>query len=206
MKLKIRQNVFETNSSSMHSLVVKNTEDEYETHEEIASEIFLDEGTWSIWDEDDLTFGRAPFKCLATFRLKTCYVIACLCGYCMQYDSKVHLKNAEEKFGEIMKIVHEVYPECKNIELPIVTMRNKRKPYDVTFYGYVDEDILTPFLKEEGISLKEFLTNKKYFVIVDGDEYCIWNNIKKTGVINKNMIAREYEHGYDGEGVTRYEN
>lgn len=29
MKLQIRQNVFETNSSSMHSLVVKITIDEY---------------------------------------------------------------------------------------------------------------------------------------------------------------------------------
>lgn len=206
MKLQIRQNVFETNSSSMHSLVVKNTEDEYETHEEIASDIFIDEGTWNIWDDDDLTFGRAPFHCLATFRWKTYYAIACLCGYCMQYDSKVHLKNAEENFNNILKIVHDVYPECTNIELPIVTMRDKCKPYEATFYGYVDEDILTPFLKEEGISLKEFLTNKKYFVIVDGDEYCIWRSIKRTGVINKNMIAREYEHGYDGEGVTKYEN
>lgn len=41
---------------------------------------------------------------------------------------------------------------------------------------------------------------------VDEEEYCIWNNIKKTGVINKNMIAREYKHGYDWEGVTKYEN
>ena len=61
MKLQIRQNVFETNSSSMHSLVVKNTEDEYETHGEIASQILINEGTWSIWDEDALTFGRTPF-------------------------------------------------------------------------------------------------------------------------------------------------
>lgn len=131
---------------------------------------------------------------------------------CMEFEVRrctsldVHLKNAEENFNNILKIVQDVYPECTNIELPIVTMHNKHKPHDVTFYGYVDEDILTPFLKEEGISLKEFLTNKKYFVIVDGDEYCIWRSIKKTGVINKNMIAREYKHGYDGEGVTKYEN
>ncbi len=206
MRLQIRQNVFETNSSSMHSLVVKNTEDEYETHEEIASDIFIDEGTWSIWDEDALTFGRAPFKCLATFKSKTCYAIACLCGYCRFYRKKAYIKNAKKELANILKIVQDVCPECINIELPTVTMYDKRKPYESTFYGYVDEDILTPFLKEEGITLKEFLTNKKYFVIVDGDEYCIWCSIKETGVINKNMIAREYKHSYDDEGVTKYEN
>lgn len=58
--------------------------------------------------------------------------------------------------------------------------------------GYVDEDILTGFLREENITIEEFLKNKRYIVIVDGDEYCIYKDMKEHGLINTNNIVREY--------------
>ena len=63
-----------------------------------------------------------------------------------------------------------------------------KKPY----IGYVDEDILSGFLERENISIEEFLLNKRYVVIQDGDEYCYWQEIKDTGLINMNMIDHEY--------------
>ena len=56
----------------------------------------------------------------------------------------------------------------------------------------VDEDILSGFLEHEGISLEEYLINKKYVVIQDGDEYCYWDNMKQTGLVNMDMIDHEY--------------
>ena len=180
MKRQIRRNVFETNSSSMHSLVVKKTS-EYYDDAELRYGIWLDNGVWDIWDNDYLRFGRYPFKCLGTFESKVRYAIASLCSY---------KDNAEEIFRDITQIVREMIPECTNIKLPRSRYSNSKK--EVVDYGSVDEDILTGFLEDEGITLKEFLINKKYVVIVDGDEYCTWNKIKKCGLINNNEICHEY--------------
>lgn len=56
----------------------------------------------------------------------------------------------------------------------------------------VDENILGGFLERENISLEEYLTNKKYVVIQDGDETCYWNAMKKTGLVNMDIIDYEY--------------
>ena len=93
-----------------------------------------------------------------------------------------------EKFKEIENVVKGIVPECVGIELP---ERWNGTDY-VKSYGGVDEDILSPFLDKEKISLREFLTNKKYVVIVDGDEYCVWKSIKNTGLIDINKIEKEY--------------
>lgn len=177
--IQIRNGVFETNSSSMHSLVIKK-ESSYYTNEEINEDLWLDkDGTWNIWNENKISFGRAPFKCLATFESKVRYAIASLCGY--KSDRK-------ERFKEIENLVTEIVWECNGIKLPERTWSENGE----LSYGYVDEDILTPFLNDEGISLREFLTNKKYVVIVDGDEYCIWKSIKDAGLINTDEIVKEY--------------
>lgn len=63
-----------------------------------------------------------------------------------------------------------------------------KEPYT----GYVGENILSSFLERENISLEEYLTNKKYVVIQDGDETCYWNAMKKTGLVNMDIIDHEY--------------
>lgn len=174
----IRNGVFETNSSSMHSLVIKKNGGHY-NNEEIMEYLWLDnDGTWDIWNQEYIEFGRYPFKCLATFESKVRYAIASLCGYRI---------DAEERFKEIENIVIESVLECNGIKLPQMPWSDSGQ----LSYGYVDEDILTPFLKNENVSLKEFLTNKKYIVIVDGDEYCIWNSMKDAGIINLDEIEKE---------------
>lgn len=173
---KVRRSVFETNSSSMHSLVVINN-NEYYSEEELKNDICLSkEGIWSIWSEDDISFGRSPFDCLSTFESKVRYAIA-VAGW----------HDTDFKFEDIENIVKEVIPICKGIELP----EEDYEPGTI-FYGYTDEDILSPFLKKENISLKEFLLNKRYIVIVDGDEYCIWEHIKNAGIIDRNMVMSEF--------------
>ena len=65
---------------------------------------------------------------------------------------------------------------------------------NTTYYGYVEEDILSDFLAKENITLKEFLSNKKYIVIVDGDEHCIYKSMKRCGMINTDNIEKEYSN------------
>ena len=56
--------------------------------------------------------------------------------------------------------------------------------------------MLSGFLEEENISLEEYLTNKKYVVIQDGDEYGYWGDIKNAGLINLYAIDHEYPREY----------
>ena len=170
MKIKVRKGVFETNSSSMHSLVVMK-EQGYYTEEELREDLCIHgSGEWDLSWDDDLYFGRSPFRALSTFESKTRYAIASTC-------------NDEEDFDEIKKIFMKYIPECKEIRLP---------DDNYCRYGSVDENILSSFLEENQISLEEFLTNKKYVVIVDGDEYCIWDSFKKSGLVDLNQIEKEY--------------
>ena len=183
MKRQIRSSVFETNSSSMHSLVVKK-EDGYYADNELRRHLWLDkDGMWEIWNDEDITFGRYPFNCLYTFESKTRYAIASLCNY---------RKDNIEQFKIIEDIVKEVIPECAGIKLPRTSWSWDEDDDGKISYGSVEENVLSPFLRAENISLKEFLTNKKYVVIVDGDEYCIWDGLKNSGLVNANEIEKEY--------------
>ena len=74
--------------------------------------------------------------------------------------------------------------------------------YDAPAIGMIDHQsagLLTNFLKDKGISLKEFLTNKKYTIIVDGDEYDTYRRMKNSGFINLDFIVEEYDKS--GEDV-----
>lgn len=233
MKRQIRRNVFETNSSSMHSLTVMKRNDKY-TPEEILDTLYLckdietgeDSCVWEPW-EHDMQFGRSPFRALGTFTDKWLYACASL----------VHEYN-DDVYKELVTLAMKYIPNLKKIKLPMTSeniadkddkahkdndyyqnhgkTENELREYltqkeedwgieieywktskgwwcfDKPYTGYVDEDILSGFLEKEGITLEEYLTNKKYVVIQDGDEYCEYENFKKTGLINTSIIDHEY--------------
>ena len=67
--------------------------------------------------------------------------------------------------------------------------------YEVPRIGCIDHQssgLLKNFLKDKDISLKEFITNKKYVVVIDGDETLDWIRYKKSGLINMDFIVEEY--------------
>lgn len=67
--------------------------------------------------------------------------------------------------------------------------------YEVPNIGIIDHQssgTLTNFLKEKNISLKEFLTNKKYIIVIDGDEYCELENMINNNILNKDYIEEIY--------------
>lgn len=163
----IRANVFETNSSSTHSLVLfKNRADKY-TYEEMYEELkyHIHDGIYMPWEE--LYFGRYPFKVLTSFRDKLHYAYA-------------NTHGIEDKVNEVTEVLSELVPDIWGF-----------KPSD-SFMG-VDETMLPYWLKELRIDLAEFLTNKKYVVVCDGDEYCIWEDLKEKGIINTEAIEKELD-------------
>ena len=231
--IQIRKNVFETNSSSMHSLTVMKKDEKY-TSEEILDGLYLydDRETgekdcvWEIWDSS-LEFGRSPFRALGTFTDKWLYACASLVR---DYN--------DDTYKELVALALKYIPNLKKIKMPMTSdsfadkddeehknddyyqkygktedelaeyLMQKEKDWDmeITYWksangwwhfdkpctGYVDENILSGFLEKEGITLEEYLTNKKYVVIQDGDEYCYWSDMKKTGLVNMDMIDHEY--------------
>lgn len=106
MKYQIRRGCFETNSSSMHSLVMtKKNNNIRMTKQEIRDEFYLDTD-WhnqrygNVIELDDYgnNFGRSPFTVLTSFRDKLSYAIASICGN--TYSIKSYIE-ADKKFEVI---------------------------------------------------------------------------------------------------------
>ena len=67
--------------------------------------------------------------------------------------------------------------------------------YEYPDIGMIDHQsagLLKNFLKDKKISLKEFLTNKKYYIVVDGDEYCAWETYKEIENFDPDATVEEY--------------
>ena len=112
MKYQVRKGCFESNSSSMHSLVVtKKNSNIRMTQEEIRDEFYLNEDWYKDrhkndekeivkidpWDNE---FGRSPFDVLVTFTDKLAYAVAEYCGN--NYSIKSYLES-EKTFDETFK-------------------------------------------------------------------------------------------------------
>jgi hypothetical protein len=178
LKLKIRKGVFETNSSSSHSLIVKK-EGEHYTHEEMLEELrwsltsdareresegewrMFPPGTWAPYD--DFYFGRSPFELLVRFRDKLRYAFA-------------NAYNEDLRKG-VMDVLNKLVPECVDV--------------CISDYAGTDDNLLFDWLDSNGISLEDFLTDRRYVVVVDGDEYCVWDGIKELDLIDMSKIEKE---------------
>ena len=173
--IKIRRSVFETNSSSSHSISIlrKNVEPEdYWDVFSIDGELYL--RTYL------LEFGRTPFKVLYKFIDK--------CRYAIAYYNSFE----EDKVDEICNLIKKKLPQVKTI------IFSKKDEYDyskndftgevVNDYGEIDHQscgVLDRFLKANNLTLEEFLCNPKYVVFVDGDEYNVKENLFLSGLLHE---------------------
>lgn len=170
----VRNNVFETNSSSSHSLVIT-TQDEYYTIDEIKKNMYINkDGIIRMW-ASDLEFYRSPFDVLCTFYDKTRYAIASSNG---------------KLVDEVEAIYRKYIPEFVAFKFD-----ERPKSYDsenyVIDYGGTDDYCVEGWLKRYNITLEQFLTNRRYIVIVDGDEFCVWDHVKNTGLLDTDMILHD---------------
>ena len=225
MKRTVRRGCFETNSSSMHSIVVTKNDTVY-TNDDYDYPLKMN-GVLKIYSNEDLEFERYPFRILSTLEEKVMYTIASYCGFEGQKVSEEFVKSLED-------ILRDKIEGFKKIELPenyaaefkdtdgnilsnddVFYDRTEGKKYFYCYrdrdgvkhdavptgktirhkyYGYVDHQssgLLQNFLSTNGIPLSDFLLNRKYIVIIDGDcgEFC---KMKKSGIIDLDTIVQEF--------------
>ena len=125
MKYQIRKGCFETNSSSMHSLIITKKNDNVRmTKEEIRHEFYLDEKWYKdrhsndleevvkidLWERD---FCRSPFTILSSFKDKLAYAVAEYCGD--NYRIESYLK-AEGVFDDVFRPLLVRLIGCDDVE------------------------------------------------------------------------------------------
>jgi len=205
MKRVIRHGVFETNSSSMHSIVVTKY-DMMNKPTDKEEDAFLGHGNKLIIWGSDLEFGRSPFEVLATPERKLHYAIASILSGAV-YGHITEEGNCDDylsaKLNEFDELAMGLFKGCKGIEYPLQTKYNDKEEWEEPYLGFVDHDsdtLLTRFLESENITLYEFVSDPKYVVIIDGDEYCVFNNLKDSGLIDTSAVIKEYcnnSYSYD---------
>lgn len=190
----IRRNVFETNSSSSHSLVIM-TDNEYYTREEINKDFYMTDGIVRL-RESSLEFYRSPFDMLVTFKDKLRYAIASSNG------------NLVDECREICKKYIDGFTDFE-FDTKDYVWDSEVKDYvvanvPVPNYGGTDDYQIEGWLKKYNVSLEEFLTNKRYIVVVDGDEYQIFDHIKKSGLFDTSKIIHDSYEESEAEWRKQY--
>ena len=182
--IQIRDNTFETNSSSSHSLIITDFDGKY-TPEEMMKGIYLWEDKETRMYESNLEFYRSPFSLLATFESKSRYAIA---------SSQGHLAD------EVEKIWHKYIPNFNGFKFDMETEEydyDKKEWVDLdepkTIYGGTDDYQIEGWLKSYNVSLEDFLTMRRYMVVCDGDEYREWYHILDSGLVDKSHIIHDSE-------------
>lgn len=172
----IRKSVFETNSSSSHSIVITKESHPTKTIENsnmIDGDWHVDkDGIMDFWYEPDLQFGRSPFELLTDWYGRLRYAIA-------------SYSNDKDRLKDIEKI-------CQRRIAGFVKFKFKKDRWDnQEYHGYVDHQsigLLQAALKKHNISLEDFIFNDKYIVVIDGDEYCVFDTLIKTDLFNNNAV------------------
>ena len=182
--IQIRDNTFETNSSSSHSLIITDFDGKY-TPEEMMKGIYLWGGKETRMYESNLEFYRSPFSLLATFESKSRYAIA---------SSQGHLAD------EVEKIWHKYIPNFNGFKFDMKTEEydyDKKEWVDLDepkpIYGGTDDYQIEGWLKSYNVSLEDFLTMRRYMVVCDGDETQEWYHILDSGLVDKSHIIHDSE-------------
>lgn len=166
MKVSIRQGVFETNSSSMHSLCILNHSDK---NADTTTDKIDEDGVWEF-KKGELGFGRYPFRFLRTFEDKVKYAIANYHEWGEDYEEIC------ESISPIMDIVKKYNPNFVKFKFA--------KSYGRIDAGGTDDYALKGWLESNNITLEEFLINPRYAVVCDGDEYCTFNRLIDLGLVD----------------------
>lgn len=258
MKIQIRNGAWETNSSSMHSLLIMKKRQTM-TQKEIRDEYYLDED-WNKdrsnilqLDRDCEEYGRC-FNVLTSFRDKLSYALASMCGSC--YSLKSYIRGGDtfyEVFEPLLKKLvgvdevelywdsenfhvysdsitddleqdYTTYEEVPYEDLILNENWNKEGHEDEDYYeevcesgrkqeeiwlevpkfGSVDHQsvgLFQRFLEKYNITLEDYLIRKDIIVIIDGDEYYLFDTMVNAGIVDKDAIEVKYPKNepYDSE-------
>lgn len=194
--IQIRDNTFETNSSSSHSLIITDFDGKY-TPEEMMKGIFLWNDNKDRMYGSDLEFYRSPFSLLATFESKSRYAIASSNGRLADEVEKIWYKYIPNFNGFKFDMKTEEYDYDKKDWVDL----DEPKP----IYGGTDDYEIEGWLRRYNVSLEDFLTMRRYMVVCDGDEYREWYHILDSGLMDKSHIIHDSERETEEEWKRKYE-
>ena len=194
--IQIRDNTFETNSSSSHSLIITDFNGKY-TPEEMMRGIYLWDDKETRMYESNLEFYRSPFSLLATFESKSRYAIASSNGRLADEVEKIWYKYIPNFNGFKFDMKTEEYDYDKKEWVDL----DEPKP----IYGGTDDYQIEGWLKSYNVSLEDFLTMRRYMVVCDGDEYREWYHILDSGLVDKSHIVHDSEKEAAEEWKRKYE-
>ena len=178
--LQIRQGVFETNSSSSHSIIIKKQDRPIEMvadpgwHMHMNEEDENDPGNGIIrFHDNDLEFDRDPFHFLVSWYDRLAYAIA-----------SYHTKAAVDSLREICKRRIQGF---RDFEFPHDDCEEAGKD-DYGFVDHQSRQLLEKVLDHYHISLEEFVFNNRYVVVIDGDEYQYFETLTEQEFFNRDAI------------------
>jgi len=183
--INIRRNVFETNSSSMHSLVITKSARKY-TAKELAlgydpqyHKVFE---LWRYKDREDMYYERSPFQILSTPIEKLQY-------YCAYTLGTWKNRPAKKDVDRIKKFIM----RQTGIDDPAKVFlyrvdrwdrdEDKKRYYGVVVGNDTGEDPMH-FVERKHIDWEDLILNPKYIIIVDGDEIQNFKDLVEARVIN----------------------
>lgn len=173
--LNIRRGVFETNSSSSHSIVMTNKEHKIEQVDP-GWRIRDDGELWFNWYEE-LHFGRTPFELLTDWYGRLRYYIA------------EFIDGEGPELDELTEICRKRIDGFDHFKFPVNTWD------DTIDYGYVDHQssgMLRNFIGNHNLSAEDFIFNDQYIIVIDGDEYNVFDTLQKTPMYNADNVMEVY--------------
>lgn len=223
MRTVIREGCFETNSSSMHNITVLKKGGKSDAYD---YDHTVRDGVLNMsYVDTPLDFGRI-YNVYYTIVEKAAYAFASLGEECKDRIVDILKRNipgvkfiifnkdekpilGDENNNPIPREKAEwvgwgsedspesgyVYTDENGIRHPLYTIGIT----EVDDLGGIDHQsmgLLKNFLKKHDVSLEDFITNSKYIIVQDGDEYDIYRKELRSHIIDTDRI--EYIHSGDG--------
>ena len=183
--INIRQNVFETNSSSMHSLVIVKHPKPYNSHE-LKFNVWSEDRDFNLFDWHEAgTYERSPYRVLRTPLQKLQYYVAYTLGTC----------GKTEKIDEIKQFIH----KHTNVPLDKIDLYHREshcnrkgewhetKDFGCVYENDTGEDVFS-FVRRKNITMEDLILNPKYVIITDGDEYQLFKALFESNIIMSDTI------------------
>ena len=148
------------------------------------------------------------FNCLGTMSEKFDYCIASMLGYLIHPNGSISSKYTKSKTPKQLNDSHDrllhalIRFSNTGISKIVGTFKyfgyDKKTGYEYEDYNYFgavvadSKDLVTEFLKENHISLYEFLTNKKYVIITDDADRNYFKYMIDVGLIDESKIVSDF--------------
>ena len=175
--IQIRNNVFETNSSSSHAFVICPKEPDkdeycYDNNDLFERVLASDDNKYGVYRAKITEFGRYPFRILFLPEDKADYAIA---------------NGMDKELEEELNYLYKNYDLDGCLwQIDSLKREGVKKILVAKSNGWgVDDFRLKEWLDSNKISFHDYLTNRKYVVICDGDEYNYFDCLCEMGMISK---------------------